>query len=167
MTKTEKCPRCRKSLVEFTGPVKAKIGAIVYAPDPRSGLLLDTQGERLLTNECYRVGINSLEIRLVSLWSHAEGDDAEFEWHLRRALRAVKGCKVVLLFGTDVTKVILDKGIAAIVGLEQQSAFLPGAILLPVPHPSHTVVKPLGEFRLCLQRVSLVVQKLNPLPARN
>lgn len=163
MNPKNRCPKCRKSLIEFTGTPKSKLGAIVYQPDPRSGLLVDIQGERLLTNECYRVGINSLEIRFVSLWGHAEGDEAEFEWHLRRALRALKNCKVVMLFGTDVTKVILDKGIAAIVGLEQTSSFLPGVVLFPVPHPSHTVVKPLGEFRLCLQRVS---QKLYP-PVRN
>ena len=104
-----------------------------------------------------------MEIRLVSLWGHAPGEKAEFEWHFRRALRAIKGCQVVMLFGTDVTKAVLDKGIAAIIGLEQQSPLLPGVALYPVPHPSHTVVKPLGEFRLCLQRVS---QKLYP-PARN
>lgn len=159
-----KCPKCQKYLVDYQGPIKATLGAIVYQPDLKTNQLLDVQGERLLTNECYRVGINSLEIRLVSLWGHAESADAEFEWHLRRALRALKGCQVVMLFGTDVTKVILDKGIAAIVGLEQQSSFLPGVALYPVPHPGHTVVKPLGEFRLCLQRVSL---KLNKLSVRN
>jgi len=154
MNKKQKCPKCHRWLIEFTGPTKATLGAIVYEPDKRTGALLDTQGERLLTNECYRVGINSLEIRLASVWSHPPGDEDELEWHLRRALRAVKGCQVVMLFGTDVTKVVLDKGIAAIVGLEQESPLLPGVALYPVPHPGHTVVKPLGEFRLCLQRVS-------------
>lgn len=134
------------------------MGMVIY--QPTGPLFLDREGERLLANECHRVGLNSLEILPVSLWGHAAGDEAEFEWHLRRALRRLQKCKLVMLFGTDVTKVLLDKGISTIIGLEQASPFLPGVVLYPVPHPAHVVVKPLGEFRLCLERVSQKLKKL-------
>lgn len=158
MKKNPVCPKCKMPLVEFTGPKKPRVGLVVYQPD--GNRFLDPQGDRLLANECHRVGLNSLEMQPITLWGHAEGNEAEFEWHLRRAIRKLQGCQVALLFGTDVTKVLLDKGISAIIGLEQTSPFLPGLVLFPVPHPGHTVVKPLGEFRLCLERVS---QKLKQL----
>lgn len=146
-----KCPKCSKELTPALGPTKARYAAIVYEPFGNS--LLEQEADHLLANELYRLGINSLEVRLVSLWGHAEGDKKEVSWHINRAVRSVKGCSKVMLFGTDVTTVLLGEGISKIVGLVRPCAYLPDAICMPLPHPGHAITKPLGEFRLCLEKL--------------
>lgn len=142
---------CRRFHVSASGPAHAFLAGVVWTPE--GNRLLDPQADGLLATELYRVGINSLDVRLTSVWGHAEGNSNELEVHLRQVLQDLKGCERVMLFGTDVTHVFLGQGIASLVGLRRPCAFLPGCIVMPIPSPSTAIVKPLGEFRLCLQKI--------------
>lgn len=142
---------CRRVHLPASGPARAWLAGVAWTP--AGNRLLDPQADGLLATELYRVGINSLEVRLVSLWGHAEGPAAEVDLHLRRCLKELAGCQRVMLFGTEVTQVFLGQGIANLIGLWRPCMLLPGAQVMPVPHPAHALVKPLGEFRLCLQKV--------------
>lgn len=147
-----KCPKCRRQLVDPLGPLDAEYGFLVY--EPFGSMPLDPKADHLLANELYRLGINSLEIRQVSLWGHAEGEDGEFPWHLKRAIKAMGTVRKIMLFGTDVTTVVLGEGISRIVGLVRPCAYFPDQIVMPVPNPAHVINKPLGEFRLCLEKLA-------------
>lgn len=142
---------CPRPHVAPSGPAHACLAGVVWTP--AGNRLLDPQADGLLATELYRVGINSLDVRLVSLWGHPEGTAAELEGHLRQTLRALAGCERVMLFGTEVTHVFLGQGIANLIGLWRPCALLPDSRVMPVPSPAHALVKPLGEFRLCLQKV--------------
>lgn len=142
---------CRRHHLPPQGPARALLAGVVWTP--AGDRLLDPQADGLFSTELYRVGINSLDVRLVSLWGHAEGAPKELEAHLRECLNDLKGCERVLLFGTEVTQVFLGQGIANLIGLVRPCALLPGVRVMPAPHPSHAIVKPLGEFRLCLQKI--------------
>lgn len=116
--------------------------------------------QRVLANEFYAVGLNVLLARSVSLWPHAPNTTDSFEKHLLMSVKMVKDCAIVLLFGTAVTKAVLDEGIAGIIGLERTSQLLPGCILIPALSPEDVPGKTLGEFRWVMQKLANKVSRL-------
>lgn len=161
MLKLPKC-RCGQSVLPPSGPDDAKLACIVYEPAGFPTILnwLEPDGVRLLSNELHFVGLNYLTTRISGIWGHAPNEnEKDFTYNLKRVLKDVREAEVVLLFGTDVTTTLLDKGISDIIGLRQTCPYLLGKVVIPVPHPTHTVNKPLGEFRLCLQKVARYVQR--------
>lgn len=147
------CPKCKIDMIGYSGPKKQpRLAGIIYEPEYSS--YIEADGIRILSNEMFRIGENYLQARFVSLWGHPANDICSFAFHRRQALKAIKGCKVVMLFGASVVDEILGEGISGILGLKRRSPELPGSTLIAVPLPGPAVHKPLGEFRLCLERVA-------------
>lgn len=153
MLKLPKC-RCGQSVLAPAGPNDAKLAGIVYEPDLFTDWL-QADGVRLFSNELHQVGLNYMAVRVTGVWGHIPSEsEKDFAYNLKRMLRDVRQAKVVLLFGTDVTTTLLDTGISDIIGLRQKCPYLLDKIVIPVPHPTHSVNKPLGEFRLCLEKAA-------------
>lgn len=120
---------------------KNSLGALVW-----DDAKMTARAVRLLSIELYTHDLDPNTLIISSIYQGRE----EIEADLKAALKKVRACKVVLLFGTDVTNAILNRGIARIYGLKLSSPLLPGVVLVPSPHPADVPVQVLGEFRHAL-----------------
>ncbi len=158
------CIVCNSQIVEPYGS-----GDILLVGDSPSYLemekgypFVDDSGE-ILRNELLRVGIDLWSgCRLTLMWRHDPTKNQDcFAWMMRDLALEMAGRKVLLL-GSDITKQLLNKGIADISGTVVTSPLFPKSakFVMAVPNPGICKNKPHGEFRLAIQKFAKLCKEV-------
>jgi hypothetical protein len=72
----------------------------------------------------------------------------------------MRGKKVVLFMGSELSKMFFDCGIMDISGLEVPSELFPGVRIFASPNPATAAREAVGELRLAIERFAEVASVL-------
>jgi len=143
-----------------SGPPNAVLGIIGEFPGENELRMLAPLiggAGRIARKELNSIGVSLDDCRVTNVWMHNPSEaPGEYEWHLAQAVKAVAGCKVVLLFGSDASQAFLKENVGDVAGLITKSDILPGKIVVVSPNPAALVWGTVGEFRLALEKLSKI-----------
>lgn len=152
-----KCKLCGKLLVDPIGPEDSPILLIgefpgyyeVTAGTPFQGPVGD-----VLKAELTRLSVDWRRLRLTNLWGHDRSKDAdELDFHLGRLMKETQGRKGILMMGSEVSKVFVNKNATDISGVEVTSPLLPDVeVLMASVNPAVSTHGTVGEFRTDLTK---------------
>lgn len=150
----ETCPKCGKDLVLAAGNPKSKIllvGEYPGSAEIMQGVPFVGESGKILAAELMRVGIQLAQCRATNLWQHVK-NECDLDWHKNQMTREFKGRQWVLLMGSEVSKVLFDKGVMELSGIEMKHKLFPHVRMMVSPNPAQLLHGSVGEFRLALQR---------------
>src|SRR5574340_853718 len=124
------CPQCKnKQLVEPAGPAKSPILLVGEFPGSQEiiqGVPFVGESGKILAAELMRVGIQLAQCRVTNLWQHAKDEKGcDVQWHQNMMAKEFKGRKFVLLMGSDLAKILFEKGVMDLSGLEMKHDLFP------------------------------------------
>ena|SRR3990167_9530623 len=145
------CPTC--GMPVFLGlPQTGVAGLIVERPlKGVSDLSGSAYADRILWAELLRAGLRRNELRACYLWKHEPKED-ELKWHLLETVRYMKGVKILMFLGSEVTQPLLGYNASDVSGVWTKSDFFPKVAVMPGPNPGTLVKGTVGEMRLAITR---------------
>jgi uracil-DNA glycosylase family 4 len=153
--KREPCPKCGLLLVTPIGPKDAKllfVGEYPSFEDVRYGAASSGKIGDALRSELARIGIQKAACRITNLWQHAQSKSCDSSWHLEQVTKELDRHDWVILMGSEITKVLLGRGIMEVAGLEVKSKLFPKIKFFAIPNPASLIHGDVGETRLALEK---------------
>jgi uracil-DNA glycosylase family 4 len=160
----ERCPKCGKLLIEPVGPKDSKILLVGEFPgqeESERGIPFCGPSGDILKSELMRVRLPFVVCRATNLWTHRQDEkECDANWHANRLGKEMRGKKVVLFMGSELSKMFFDCGIMDISGLEVPSELFPGVRIFASPNPATAAREAVGELRLAIERFAEVASVL-------
>ena len=152
------CPQCRLPVfLGVSGSYPA--GLIVERPIIGYADLSSAYADKILWAELLKAGIRRQDVRACYLWKH-EPNENELKWHLLQTVKWMKGCKILMMLGSEVTQPLLGYNASDVSGVWTKSDFFPKVNVMPGPNPGTLVKGTVGEMRLAITRFA---ERLNRL----
>lgn len=160
------CPICNLKLVEPAGPINAPILLLGEFPGHKeimSGRPWIGPAGEILKYELSRAGIQYAQCRTTNLWMHAPVSasnptfDREYDWHMKQAMKEIKGRSVVFMMGSDVGKRFIGQGWTDYLGLKvKRPSLFPKSVKVVVvsQNPAIAMHGVLGEIRFAIENLA-------------
>jgi uracil-DNA glycosylase len=150
------CPICKEKIISPKGDPKSLILVISTAPTAEDILAekpFEGQYGTILKFELARNGVDLSQLRQTCLWLHepSKKNKPDAEWNYQQAVKESIGRKVLLLLGTDVTKIFLKRSATEVSGLPMTSDLV-SAIVIGTRNPLDVITGTQGEFMLGIQK---------------
>jgi len=163
---TELCEVCKQELMECRGPEKAIGIVIAYMPgieEYEGKIAFSSANAVILRNEMARHGVDLFTFRRTYIWRHLPPEKGrtkidkgnfqqEFDAQMRYLSLELINRSVVLLLGTDVTEIFLDKSATEISGIPMKSTELSAPLVMGTLDPSAIEGNSWGEFALGIEK---------------
>ena len=160
------CPICGGALVYPTGSEKAPILLIGEFPgwmEMQAHTVWIGQAGTVLKAELRRVGIDYKACRATNVWMHLPcKDPKEIDWHRKQASAEMRGRKAILLIGSDVSKIFLDKPVSDVNGLAFKLKSFDNTPVVAAINPAQMLNDDgtMGEVRFAIEKFGELVGRL-------
>lgn len=151
-----KCPHCRKKILEPRGYQKSNTLIIKWEPhydDIKKDRAFSAPADSILRQELLYKGISMSGCRLISFWLHSENKNEEcYKDGLNRVIQEATGKQNILLIGSDVTQALTEYKVMEVCGLNVTSPYLSAPIIVPIISPGIAFGGTVGELRLAIKK---------------
>lgn len=153
----DKCEICHRYLISPCGPLNAEIllaGEFPGWEEIKQGTPFVGRTGEVLKDELARVGIQFNRCRVTNLWLHEKTKECDVDYHVSHLMAEMSNQrKYILMMGSELTKVLMGKGVMELSGLRVESPYLPkGVIAVAAPNPATAFHGRIGEFRLAVSK---------------
>jgi len=166
---TALCPICQQPIIQPSGNPASKILVISSQPtedDLKFGISFKGEYGVILRTEFAKYGMDLFQMRMTCLWLHKiiaksqDKDSKHFQWHFEQVIHECLNKKAILMLGTDVTHVFLNKHSSTeLSGLIMKSDMLSADIVMGTRNPLDLLSGTHGEFTLAIQKFANAIQK--------
>ena len=146
------CPICNYKMVYPVGSPKSDtllIGEFPGDEEIKEGRPWVGEAGKILRAELTRAGIAYVNCRATNLWLHRTNDGCDISFHVDALMKEVEGKKYILLMGSELCKMFLDKGVSDLSGTITKFG---GAKTVVCYNPAIAIHSSVGEVRLAIQR---------------
>jgi len=142
-------------MVAPSGPTHSEILMVGEAPGNeeiiKGRAFIGNTGD-VLADEMAKVGMSFMNVRATNLWLHPKRE-SEFDFHMSLLMREMEGKKFIMLMGSELAECFDYAPVTDAVGLQVHSPMFPkGSFVMATTNPAIVFHRPVGEFRLSLQK---------------
>lgn len=151
------CPHCSNKMVQPYTPENSNILIVGYEPDDddisKGSPFMDLKG-RVLSTELQRAGLIMDYCAMTNLWLHKpvkDENERHMEWHLAQLYHEMDRAEYIMMIGSELPKMFVDRSITEVSGLTMNSAKI-GKYVTFAPTLNSPLYGTVGEFRLAAKR---------------
>lgn len=157
------CPVCNRKIISPSGSPSSSILVISSSPteeDMDAGKPFKGQYGMILRSELARYGVDLSQFRQTCLWLHTPSNKnkEDAEWNYQQAIKEAIGKKIILLLGTEVTKIFLKKSATEVSGLPMISDMV-SAMVIGTRNPLDIITGSHGEFILGIKKFATYIKE--------
>jgi DNA polymerase len=148
----EYCPICNYKMVPAVGPPKSDtllIGEFPGEEEIKEGRPWAGEGGKILRAELAKAGIAYVNCRATNLWLHRMNDGCDMAFHIDALMKEVEGRKYILLMGSELSKLFLEKPVSDLSGTVTKFG---GVKTVVCYNPAIAMHSSVGEVRLAIRR---------------
>jgi uracil-DNA glycosylase len=137
-------------------PGESNILIVGYGPDEddiKNEMPFSHTKGRVLRTEIQRAGLILDYCAMTNLWLHKpeKGNPEHYEWHLAQLFTELDYAEFVMMIGSELPKIFIDKSITEVSGLTLHSAKA-GKYITFAPTLNSPLYGTVGEFRMAAKR---------------